>query len=162
MNHKHHIVPRHAGGTDDPDNLIELCPEDHAWAHVLLYFAHGRWQDKLASKMLFGHVGKEEALQEIRRQNGLSRKGSANGMYGVRRFGSDNPNFGKKHPGMGSGEANSMFGNGHRVAGERNGMFGKEPWNKGEDPKRLDCPHCGKSTDYRNASRWHFDNCKEA
>ena len=24
MKHKHHIIPKHAGGTDDPDNLIEL------------------------------------------------------------------------------------------------------------------------------------------
>ena len=33
MKHKHHIIPRHMGGTDDPSNLIELTIEEHAEAH---------------------------------------------------------------------------------------------------------------------------------
>lgn len=28
----HHIIPQRAGGTDDPDNLILLCPNHHAMA----------------------------------------------------------------------------------------------------------------------------------
>jgi hypothetical protein len=28
--HKHHIIPKHAGGTNDPSNLIELTIEEHA------------------------------------------------------------------------------------------------------------------------------------
>ena len=28
--HKHHIVPKHLGGTDDPSNLVELTIEGHA------------------------------------------------------------------------------------------------------------------------------------
>ena len=23
LKHKHHIIPRHAGGTDDPSNIVE-------------------------------------------------------------------------------------------------------------------------------------------
>lgn len=48
MKHKHHIIPRHAGGTDDSSNIIELTPEEHAEAHRKLYEEHGRWQDYVA------------------------------------------------------------------------------------------------------------------
>jgi hypothetical protein len=33
---KHHILPRCMGGTDDPENLVELTPEEHYVAHQLL------------------------------------------------------------------------------------------------------------------------------
>jgi len=33
---KHHIIPKCIGGTDDPNNLIELFPEEHLVAHLLL------------------------------------------------------------------------------------------------------------------------------
>ena len=35
--HKHHIIPKHMGGTDDPSNLIELTIEEHAEAHRKLF-----------------------------------------------------------------------------------------------------------------------------
>lgn len=38
---RHHVVPRHLGGTDDPNNLVKLTPEDHLFAHVLLGRIHG-------------------------------------------------------------------------------------------------------------------------
>jgi hypothetical protein len=52
MKHKHHIIPKHAGGSDDPSNLIELTPAEHAEAHRLLYEQYGRWQDEVAWKGL--------------------------------------------------------------------------------------------------------------
>ena len=61
--HKHHIIPRHAGGTDDPSNIIELTVEEHAEAHRKLYEEHGRWQDKLAWLGLSGQIGKDEIIQ---------------------------------------------------------------------------------------------------
>jgi len=45
MKHKHHIIPRYLGGTDDPSNLIELTIEEHANAHRILYEQYGNWQD---------------------------------------------------------------------------------------------------------------------
>ena len=48
MKHKHHIIPKHMGGTDDPSNLIELTPGEHAEAHRLLYEQYGHWQDYVA------------------------------------------------------------------------------------------------------------------
>jgi hypothetical protein len=68
--HKHHIVPKHMGGTDDPSNLVELTVEEHAEAHRKLYEQYGLWQDKVAWKGLSGMIGKEEIMREISRQNG--------------------------------------------------------------------------------------------
>ena len=48
MKHKHHIIPRHMGGSDEPSNLIELTPFEHAEAHRVLYEKHGLWQDFVA------------------------------------------------------------------------------------------------------------------
>ena len=63
ITHKHHIIPKHAGGTDDPSNLIEITVEEHAEAHKKLWEEHGRWQDKVAYDMLSGHIGNEEAIK---------------------------------------------------------------------------------------------------
>ena len=38
---KHHVLPRCLGGTDDAANLIDLTPEDHYFAHILLARIHG-------------------------------------------------------------------------------------------------------------------------
>ena len=32
--HKHHIIPKHIGGTDDPSNLVDLTIEEHAEANT--------------------------------------------------------------------------------------------------------------------------------
>ena len=60
MKHLHHIVPRHAGGSNDSSNLIELTVEEHAEAHRLLWEQHGRWQDKIAWKTLSGQISIQE------------------------------------------------------------------------------------------------------
>jgi len=36
----HHIIPRCMGGTDDPDNLVELTAKEHFIIHKLLYKLH--------------------------------------------------------------------------------------------------------------------------
>jgi hypothetical protein len=63
--HKHHIVPRHMGGSNDPSNIIELTIEEHAEAHRKLWEEHGRVEDKLAWKGLAGLISKEEILLEL-------------------------------------------------------------------------------------------------
>lgn len=68
--HKHHIIPKHAGGSDDPSNIVELPIQEHAEAHRLLWEQFGRTGDFVAWKMLSGK--KEEA--EIARIE-LAKKG---------------------------------------------------------------------------------------
>lgn len=54
MKHKHHIIPRHMGGSDDPSNLVELSVEEHSQAHLKLYEQHGKKEDLCAYYMLSG------------------------------------------------------------------------------------------------------------
>ena len=64
IKHKHHIIPKHAGGSNDPSNLIELTPEEHAEAHKLLWEEHGRWQDYIAWQGLAKRMSCEEIIRE--------------------------------------------------------------------------------------------------
>ena len=74
--HNHHIIPKHAGGTDHPDNLVRLTTTEHAEAHRKLYEEYGRWEDKLAYQGLAGYKGKEEIIKELQREG--SQKSSGN------------------------------------------------------------------------------------
>ena len=58
--HRHHIIPKHMGGSNDPSNLILLTVEQHAEAHKKLYEEHGLKSDLCAWKSLSKQIGKEE------------------------------------------------------------------------------------------------------
>lgn len=51
---RHHIIPRHAGGSNVARNMTRLQHKEHALAHHLLYRIYHRVEDKLAYKMLYG------------------------------------------------------------------------------------------------------------
>ena len=56
MKHIHHIIPKHMGGTDEPENLIELSIEEHAAAHLELYEKYGSRHDLWAYNYLSGNT----------------------------------------------------------------------------------------------------------
>lgn len=62
MKHLHHIIPKHMGGSDNPDNIIELTIEEHALAHKSLYEAFGKREDYIAWKGLEGSICGEEMI----------------------------------------------------------------------------------------------------
>lgn len=72
--HKHHIIPKHAGGTDDSSNIIKLTVQEHAEAHHLLFKNHGRWEDYYAWQGLSGQIGKEDLIIEIIKKVNTGRK----------------------------------------------------------------------------------------
>lgn len=72
--HKHHIIPKHMGGTDDPSNLVLLTIEQHAQAHKKLWEEHGRWQDELAYKGLAKLISHEEAVLISKTKSNSGRK----------------------------------------------------------------------------------------
>lgn len=47
----HHIIPKHAGGTDDISNLVALTQSEHKAAHLALYEKYGRKEDLMAAYM---------------------------------------------------------------------------------------------------------------
>ena len=85
MKHKHHIIPKHMGGTDEESNLIELTIQEHAEAHRKLYEDHGRWEDKLAWQGLAGLLTNEELVKEMLseagKKGGRSQLGKKRGKY---------------------------------------------------------------------------------
>lgn len=72
--HKHHLIPRHAGGTDDKSNIIKVNIAMHAFLHKMLYEEHGRWQDQVAYKNLAGIISSQEAIQEARIKANIGNK----------------------------------------------------------------------------------------
>lgn len=70
MKHKHHIVPKHMGGKNNPENIISLTPEEHAKAHQELYEKYGKIEDYFAWKGLAGFMGKEEIIFNLMSENG--------------------------------------------------------------------------------------------
>jgi len=54
IKHRHHIIPKHMGGTDDEDNIILLTLEEHIQAHWDLYQKYGKLADLGAYYLLKG------------------------------------------------------------------------------------------------------------
>ena len=63
VTHKHHIIPRHMGGSDDAENIIELPYWAHIEVHKRLYEVYGKLEDKLAYTMLEGKTEEAEKLR---------------------------------------------------------------------------------------------------
>jgi hypothetical protein len=63
--HKHHKMPRHAGGDNSPDNIQLLTVAEHAEAHRILYEQYGRWQDRIAWLGLSGQISVAEATRLV-------------------------------------------------------------------------------------------------
>ena len=93
VKHKHHIIPKHMGGSDDPSNIIELTVEEHAEAHKKLYEEFGHLQDKLAWQGLLGLISTADIVHALQSEG---MKGPRNPMYGK-----PAPNRGVKRPGVG-------------------------------------------------------------
>ena len=73
MKHRHHVIPRHMGGTDDPSNIVELSVAEHAEAHRLLFEQYGHKEDELAWKGLAGIIGKENIIRTAQSIGGTNR-----------------------------------------------------------------------------------------
>lgn len=50
--HRHHIIPKHLGGDDSPENIKYLTPEEHIQAHIDLFEKYGNAADAHAVNIL--------------------------------------------------------------------------------------------------------------
>jgi len=80
MKHLHHIIPKHLGGTDEPENVVELTIEEHAEAHRQLYEQHGRWEDYLAWQGLSGLMDREQLVIHMLSEAGKKGAAKTNAM----------------------------------------------------------------------------------
>ena len=139
----HHIIPKCLGGDNSESNLIELTAKEHYIAHQLLVEEYPNNTKLLYAFGAMGQSNKskrdgitadeyEIARKAYSKANSLNNTGENNGMFGVHRFGKDNPNYGKKHPGMGVGSKNGMWGKHPIFSDERNNKISekhKQLWN---------------------------------
>jgi len=102
--HKHHKIPRYAGGTDDTSNIVLLTVEQHAEAHRILYEQYGRWQDRVAWQALTKSISKAEITRVKQSLATKGKKQTAEHIEKRKMVGEKNPMFGK------CGELNPMFG----------------------------------------------------
>lgn len=164
MKQKHHIVPKHMGGTDDPSNLVYLTIEEHAEAHRKLWETYGKIEDKVAYMGLLNMIDREEIIlslvskpksEEHKKKISEAHKGKPKPWL----IGSKNA-AGKRGPN--SEEHNKRIGEAKR--GVKRAPFSAE-WKqalKEAKQKQLIrvCPHCGLQGKGPNMTRYHFDNCK--
>jgi len=70
MKHKHHIIPKYRGGSDHPDNLVEVTVTQHAMFHYCNWVLWGNVYDKIAWRTLCGQMSFAEAELEAMRIGG--------------------------------------------------------------------------------------------
>lgn len=100
--HRHHVVPRHAGGTDDPSNMT--CPltvEEHAEHHRYRYEMLGEWQDRLAWRWLSGLIDRADAIHTLQVESGCKAgkmsKGRKHSIETRQKMKGKTFNVGRKH-----------------------------------------------------------------
>jgi hypothetical protein len=180
MKHKHHIIPKHMGGSSDPENIIELSIEEHAEAHRLLYEEHGRPQDYAAWKGLSGMMNKQEIIHFL--QSTCSTKSNQERLENKTHnfLGDNNPSRKKVKEGTHHFQHNIGNRPGDIIQrelvakGEHNfqtqehadavGIRTRKAIEKKCHPysKQVKCPHCPKKGQEAAMRRWHFENCKLA
>jgi len=72
MKHKHHIIPRYAGGSNYCENLVELTPIQHAMYHYADWRRKGDKRDYLDWKCLSGQIDNAE-LQTLKSRLGYEK-----------------------------------------------------------------------------------------
>ena len=126
------------GGTDDPNNLINLTVEQHAEAHKKLYEKYGCWQDLVAYNALSGQINSEEA-----RRIAVSKtlKGKPKTKEHKKKLQEN-----LKKNGF---NTNPIFTQSHK----------KKISENAKNRPIVECPHCGKTGQSNAMQRWHFDRC---
>ena len=98
--HKHHIVPKHAGGTDDPSNLLKCNVAMHAFMHEQRYKELGDHYDKIAADCLRGQIGKAEIHSEVVKESNRRRSGETRSEVTKKRMSDAARATGRKPPAL--------------------------------------------------------------
>ena len=148
--HKHHLVPRYMGGSDDPSNLVELTVYEHANIHKKLWETNGNKQDYLAWKGLSGELKDLELSAEMK---------SLGGSISMRNKMAKDPNHHKViHAKMMENDP-EHYVKVHNTIRETNPNHYKEAAKASHAPTET-CEHCGKVLGKANYARHHGDRCK--
>lgn len=180
--HKHHIIPKHAGGTNDKANIAKLTVEEHAEAHRVLFEQYGRWQDRVAWQTLSGQISQAEAIKEAQRNGDKTWMKTPEGREIMKAAWKKsmengrviwNTNIAEKQPDHPARKIWSENGKKYQKEGK---LFCVGDWQKA-NPVRSDeyrkhlseavlalpkktCIYCGFTTTPPMHGRWHGERCK--
>jgi hypothetical protein len=164
--HKHHVLPRHAGGTNDKSNLLLCSVSVHAYLHRIRYITHGDEYDRIAYLGLEKTIGKDEMVTRSQKENAMRMIADPEHPFGSKE------NCSKGGRAANNWAANKLNTYGY-IQGKKNVESGlldrireltKEPVSmalKLRNKEKAKCPHCGKVGQNVAMQRWHFNNCKE-
>lgn len=155
--HIHHIKPKHAGGDNSPNNLIELTIEEHAEAHRILWEKNNQWQDYVSWKALSGQIGKEEIRKLLSRLTWLGRKHTNESKEKIKEARAKQI-FSKETKEKMSNTRKNRKRNWNVITPESN--LKRSASMSGIKKKTVKCPNCEKIGGYPQMKQWHFENCK--
>ena len=159
--HTHHLLPTHAGGTDDPSNLVRVNKRMHCFLHRLRYEETGDLFDLAAANLLSGASTAEEGrIAAVKEGLRRSEKAQLAIRENIRKYNEETP------PEVISENARKGAYAQSREAKQAGGSTtGSMPyWNNGLNNKRsytcpgdgyvlgklphgpmpkVECPHCG-------------------
>ena len=131
--HRHHLLPKHMGGSDDPSNIIKVNVAMHAFLHHQLYLEHGKVEDYMAWQGLLKNLTNDEMIIE------RSKLGGHTTWNNHRELSLSNLAKGRGAPNQRKAARRSV---------------------SAMNSRQVECPHCGKVGGETNMRRYHFTNCK--
>ena len=137
----HHIIPKSIGGLNNNNNLVLLTAREHFICHKLLvevYPEDKRLRKSMLILMNFfkSNTSKEYEISRIKHSISVSIFMKENCPD---RNGKNNPHYG------------------HRASPELSQIFSDRNNNR----VKLTCPYCGKTGEFGNMMKHHFDFCEQ-
>lgn len=157
--HNHHLLPRHAGGTNHPSNILKVTVEEHAELHFARYLELGELGDWLAAYSLSGQITHSDASSQAR-ADWIARNPKHHSNAGKKGGLAPASDFAKA---VATETARSLGKLPWWNDGQRNARCSKPPgtnWTKGrlgfkinQKPAKVTCSHCGIEMVPSNLSR---------
>lgn len=162
---RHHILPKHAGGTEEESNFTYLSHREHIAAHWLLWKIHGRQGDLIAWTGNAKKQGHWKHTEESKKKMCEAQKGRKNQPHSEetkRKMSA--AHTGKKKSKEHIENLSKALRGRYREKSSQWGLKRTEESKKkmserAKNRKVIVCPHCDTSAT-TNMTRWHFDNCK--
>ncbi|QQV89080.1 homing endonuclease [Providencia phage PSTRCR_121] len=160
----HHIMPRSMGGSNDPDNLVDLTGREHFIVHKILAKVY-KGPMIYAFMMMCNTSVNEYGYERFKvssRDYALARKMISDKLTGVKRTKNTKTKISESQKLRLSDPINRI------KCATRTGIPNTEEQKrkiseklKGVPKQKYPpCPYCGKICNKATAVRWHYSNCK--
>ena len=132
----HHIVPRCMGGPDEKFNLVDLTPEEHYTAHLLLIRIHPNNRELVYAAVMMT-IGCKNHNRSKNKLYGWLRRKHSNAMH-TAQLGSNNSQFGKIWV------YSKELGISRKIKLDDLSLYIKQGWIKGRNLKKKKCEWCNR------------------